>query len=85
MIKIADVLPPHPTPLWRLVKQRGIDHMVGVMDFGHGIEPVSRDPSFRAAGIDLFRAFPRRAGTPDKFVETFHDDGQTDMLACIQT
>lgn len=23
-------------------------------------------------------------GTPDKFVETFHDDGQSDMLACIQ-
>lgn len=23
-------------------------------------------------------------GTPEKFVETFHDDGQTDMLACIK-
>jgi len=23
-------------------------------------------------------------GTPEKFVETFHDDGQTDMLACMQ-
>ena len=22
--------------------------------------------------------------TPDKFVETFHDDGKTDMLACMQ-
>jgi mannonate dehydratase len=22
-------------------------------------------------------------GTPEKFVETFHDDGQTDMLACL--
>jgi mannonate dehydratase len=22
-------------------------------------------------------------GTPEKFVETFHDDGQTDMLACM--
>jgi mannonate dehydratase len=23
-------------------------------------------------------------GTPEKFVETFHDDGQTDMLACLR-
>ena len=23
-------------------------------------------------------------GTPDQFVETFHDDGQTDMLACMR-
>jgi len=23
-------------------------------------------------------------GTPEKFVETFHDDGQTDMLACLK-
>ena len=23
-------------------------------------------------------------GTPEKFVETFHDDGPTDMLACMR-
>jgi mannonate dehydratase len=23
-------------------------------------------------------------GTPTKFVETFHDDGKTDMLACMR-
>ena len=23
-------------------------------------------------------------GTPTKFVETFHDEGQTDMLACMK-
>ena len=23
-------------------------------------------------------------GTPERFVETFHDEGQTDMLACMR-
>ncbi len=38
MLRIAEILPPQRTPLWTLVKQCGIEDVVGTMDFSRGLE-----------------------------------------------
>lgn len=39
---------------------------------------------FGRQGKLFFAHFRDVRGVPDKFVETFHDEGQTDMFACMQ-
>jgi mannonate dehydratase len=39
---------------------------------------------FGAQGKIFFAHLRDVRGTPDNFVETFHDDGKTDMLACLR-
>lgn len=60
MIQLCEVLPPSPTPLWRLVKQIGVSHAVGSLprpedgEPGWGLGPLRRmKERLEAAGFEL--------------------------------
>ncbi len=53
MIEIAEALPPRITPLWRLVKQCGIDHVVGGMDFSRGLNVSREEDPYIGYGVSI--------------------------------
>lgn len=50
-----------------------------------GAEIPAEIRAFGERGAIHFVHFRDVRGTPDRFVETFHDDGQTDMWQAMQT
>ena len=61
MIQIAELLPPNPSPLWRLVKQCGVDRVVGMLhaldllglDLGFSFEVLESRPPLNRAKLGL--------------------------------
>ena len=51
MIKIAEILPPRPSPLWKMVKQCGVDRVVGTMEFRRGRPIDPQDPPWGEAAL----------------------------------
>ena len=81
MVRFAEYFKPIPIDFWQTVRQVGVEHVISELE-------DSPDPRHDNTGdrpwdyVPLARRDVR--GTPTDFVETFHDEGMTDMLACME-
>src|ERR1700694_1397950 len=55
MMEIAEILPPTPSPLWKMVKQCGIGNVVGVMDFSRGMNVDKDDLPWSYASLSRLK------------------------------
>ena len=63
MIKIAEVLPDRPSPLWKMVKQCGVDHVVG--GFTYPKDPSELPPAQHPWSYpNLMASISPKSGTP---------------------
>src|SRR5215475_6314149 len=62
MMKIAEVLPAQRSPLWTMVKQCGIEDVVGVMDFSRGMDVPKDDLPWGFNSLMLLKTAYENAG-----------------------
>jgi mannonate dehydratase len=62
MLRIAEILPPHPDPLWRMARQCGIDTVVGVMDFSRGLDEPREELPWSLSSLRSLKSAYGEAG-----------------------